>query len=139
MDEGYLKEDDQPIRVLLCDDHDGIRTLVRDLLTAEPGITVVSETADIPTLLAALPLTKPDIVLLDCMLHGRSSLEAIGAARTLSPESRILMFSAENDPAYCRRAMNLGAHGYLLKESADQLGAALRAVDGGGTYIDTTL
>ena len=127
------------IKVLLCDDHDGIRGLVRDFLADEDDITVVSETADVEGLFEALKELEPDVVLLDCTLRGRSGLDAIEEARALSPGCQILMFSADDDPAYCRKAFGLGAHGYLLKESAEQLPSAIRVVEAGGKYLDARL
>ena len=124
------------IRVLICDDHDFMRGMVCELLGREPDIRVIGETSEIEQLYAELRATRPDVLLLDRSLHGHNTLDAIPEAHELSPASRILMFSADDDPAYCSRAFALGAHGYVVKESAEHLPEAIREVSAGGTYVD---
>lgn len=125
-----------PIRVLLCDDHAVIRGLVRLMLEDEPGITVVSETSEVAGLVREARRLRPDVVLLDGRLHGLNRSDSIQATLAASPPSRILMFTSEASPAYTRRALSLGAHGYLLKDSAEFLASAIRVVHLGGVYVD---
>lgn len=126
----------QIIRALLCDDHEVMRGLIRAMLDAETDISVVSETADVEALVRESSREQPDVVVLDGRLEVQDGFDSIAAILSASPKSRILMFSSEADPAYQRRAVALGAHGYLLKDSAEHLATAVRVVKGGGTYVD---
>lgn len=127
------------IRVVLCDDHGLLRALVRTMLDNEVDITIVAEASDVAGLLCESSREKPDVVILDGRLHAEHGLDSIGALLEASPASRVLMFSSEADPAYLRRALALGAHGYLLKDSAEHLATAIRALQAGGTYVDGRL
>ena len=127
------------IRVLLCDDHDYMRRMVREFLKGEADIEVIGEVSDIEALLVTLPTVSPDVLLLDCKLHGHNTVESIGEIVARSPRSQILMFSGEDDPAYSSRALASGARGYLLKDSAEELPGALRQVAGGGSYLDARI
>lgn len=124
------------IRVLLCDDHDLMRSMVREFLAEETDMTVIGEVSSLDELFAALHDGAPDVLLLDRILHGENTLNSIVEALAAAPGSRILMFSGDDDPAYCVRALTLGASGYLLKESAEQLPEAIRLVRGGSIYLD---
>ena len=125
------------IRVLLCDDHEVIRGLVRAMLDGEADITVVTEASGVDGLLREASREQPDVVVLDGRLQNQNGFDTLAALLRASPNSRVLMFSSEVDPAYRRRALALGAHGYLLKDSAEHLATAVRVVQGGGVYLDT--
>ncbi len=128
------------IRVVIIDDHALVRSGLRLLLDAEEDITVEDEggTADDAVRLARLH--KPDVVLLDIVMPGRSGLEAAEEVREAAPDAKILVLSMQDDPSYVRQAFSAGATGYLLKEAADaELVAAVREVAGGGRYVHPTL
>jgi two-component system, NarL family, response regulator NreC len=128
------------IRVVIVDDHALVRSGLRLLLEGEDDITVEDEggTADEAVRLARLH--KPDVVLLDVTMPGRSGLEAAPEIQEAAPGARILVLSMQDDPSYVRQAFSLGATGYLLKEAADaELVAAVREVAGGGRYVHPAL
>jgi two-component system, NarL family, response regulator NreC len=128
------------IRVVIIDDHALVRSGLRLLLDAEEDITVEDEggTADEAVRLARLH--KPDVVLLDVVMPGRSGLDAAEEVREAAPDARILVLSMQDDPSYVRQAFAAGATGYLLKEAADaDLVAAVREVAAGGRYVHPAL
>ncbi len=130
----------ESIRVLLCDDHALVRSGLRRLLECEGDIEVVGEAADAEEAVAQVGAHKPDVLLLDIVLPGRSGLEAIQDLDAASPETRILILSMQDDPSYVRRAFEAGAHGYLLKDAADSdLVQAVHEVAGGHRYVHPTL
>ena len=128
------------IRVLIVDDHALVRSGLRLLLEAEEDIQVEDEGGNADDAIRLARLHKPDVVLLDVVMPGRSGLEAAPDILDASPDSRILVLSMQDDPSYVREAFSAGASGYLLKEAADaELVAAVREVAGGGSYVHPAL
>ncbi|HZR95754.1 MAG TPA: response regulator transcription factor [Gaiellaceae bacterium] len=128
------------ISVVIVDDHALVRSGLRMLLEAEDDIAVEDEggTADEAVRLARLH--KPDVVLLDVTMPGRSGLDAVPEVLEAAPKAKVLVLSMQDDPSYVRQAFAVGATGYLLKEAADaELVAAVREVAGGGRYVHPTL
>ena len=106
------------IRVLIVDDHAVVRTGLRLLLDREEDIEVVGEAGDGDAGVRAARLEKPDVVLLDVVMPGRTGLEACAEVVEAS-KGRVLMLSMRDDPSYVREAFAAGASGYMLKEAAD--------------------
>jgi two-component system response regulator NreC len=128
------------IRVVIVDDHALVRSGLRLMLDAEEDITVEDEggTADEAVRLARLH--KPDVVLLDVVMPGRSGLDAAAEVLEAAPDAKVLVLSMQDDPSYVREAFGAGASGYLLKEAADaELVAAIREVAAGRRYVHPTL
>jgi two-component system response regulator NreC len=128
------------IRVLLCDDHALIRSGLRGLLDIEDDLEVVGEAATTEDAIRQVRTVRPDVVLLDIGLPGRSGLDAIPDLQTASAQIRILILSMQDDASYVRRAFDAGANGYLLKDAADsELVEAIREVAAGRPYIQPVL
>ena len=125
-----------PIRLVLVDDHEVVRSGLRRVLEAQPGWSVEAEVGDIDSALRATLGHKPDVLILDLNLAGVSSLEYIPALLERSPATRIVVLTMQTDPAYARDALRAGASAYVLKEAAeDELVTAVRAAADGGTYL----
>ncbi|MES1248979.1 MAG: response regulator transcription factor [Actinomycetota bacterium] len=125
---------------MIVDDHAVVRSGLRLVLEGADDITVEDEggTADEAVRLARLH--KPDVVLLDVTMPGRSGISATAEIKQASPNASILVLSMHDDPSYVRQAFAEGASGYLLKEGADaELFAAVREVASGGRYVHPTL
>jgi two-component system, NarL family, response regulator NreC len=130
----------KPIRVLIVDDHTLVRSGLRLLLEAEKGFVVEDEAADAEEAIRLARLHKPDIVLLDVVMPGRSGIEAASDILAAAKHTRILVLSMQDDPSYVRQAFAAGARGYLLKEAADdELVQAVREVASGGRYVHPAL
>jgi two-component system response regulator NreC len=128
------------IRLVIVDDHAVVRSGLRLVLEGEEDIRVEDEggTADEAVRLARLH--KPDVVLLDVTMPGRTGLSATAEIKQAAPDAAILVLSMHDDPSYVREAFAEGASGYLLKEGADaELVAAVREVASGGRYVHPTL
>jgi two-component system response regulator NreC len=129
-----------PIRVLIVDDHTLVRSGLRLLLEAEKGFVVEDEAADADQAIRLTRLHKPDVVLLDVVLPGRSGIDAAGEILAAAKHTRILVLSMQDDPSYVRQAFAAGASGYLLKEAADDdLVQAVREVATGRRYVHPAL
>jgi two-component system response regulator NreC len=129
-----------PIRVLIVDDHTLVRSGLRLLLEGEGGFLVEDEAGDADQAIRLARLHKPDVILLDVVMPGRSGLEAAAEILEAAPRTRILVLSMQDDPSYVRQAFTAGASGYLLKEAADdELVQAVRDVAAGGRYVHPTL
>jgi two-component system response regulator NreC len=125
----------EPIRVLLADDHTLVRGGVRKILEAHSDLRVVGEAADGAAALSALASAKPDVLVLDLTMPGMDGFEVLTRARGLAPALKVLVLTMHAGPEVVARAIECGADGYLLKDSAVQdLVAGIRAVMGGGSY-----
>jgi two-component system, NarL family, response regulator NreC len=129
-----------PIRVLVCDDHALVRSGLRRLLESESTFDVVGEAADAEQAVAMVAELRPDVLLLDVVMPGRSGIEAMGDLHAASAETRVLVLSMQDDPSYVRQAFAAGAHGYLVKEAADaDLIQAIHDVASGHRYVHPSL
>jgi two-component system, NarL family, response regulator NreC len=128
------------MRVVIADDHALVRSGLRMLLESEGDFEVVAEAGTADEAVRAARLEKPDVVLLDVVMPGRSGLDAVAEVLDAAPDAKVLVLSMQDDPRYVREAFAAGASGYLLKEAADaELVAALREVGAGGRYVHPTL
>jgi two-component system response regulator NreC len=126
--------------VILADDHAVVRKGLRLLIDAEPGLQVVAEAGTVPDALMKTRAHRPGVLILDLNMPGGSSLEAIPQIREDTPMTAIVVLTMQNDPAFARRALQAGAAGFVLKESADdELLEAVRQAANGGTYLNPSL
>jgi DNA-binding NarL/FixJ family response regulator len=128
------------IRVLLTDDHTLFRQGIRTLLAAEPDIEVSGEAANASDAVTMARQVRPDVVLMDIGMQGMSSFEATRLIRKERPETRVVFLSMYDDEDYLAECVDMGASGYILKESpADQLMTAIREVHRGGSFLSPRL
>ena len=127
----------KPIRVLLVDDHPLFRAGIKACLDAHLDISVVGEASDGLEAIQNAKALNPTVILLDIGLPKMNGLEAAKRLRQEQPQCEILVLSAHNRSEYLVRFLELGAKGYIIKDSpADQLLIAVRAVSKGQKYID---
>jgi len=125
------------IRVLIADDHAVLRAGLRLLLDAQDDMDVVGEAADGAEALKLTREKRPHVVLLDLAMPGQGGPATISAMRQASPDTRVLVLTMHDDPAYVRAVLDAGAAGYVVKTSADtDLLRAIRRVHGGGVFVD---
>jgi two-component system, NarL family, response regulator NreC len=128
------------IRIVLADDHTVVRSGLRMLLDGEADFEVVAEAGDVERARRCVRGHHPAVLVLDLNMPGGSSLEAIPTLRAESPSTQIVVLTMQEEPAFARHALEAGALGYVLKESADdELVQAVRAAAGGGTYLTPRL
>ena len=128
------------IRTVIVDDHAVVRSGLRLVLENESDIEVVAEAADARNAVFEARAHHPDVILLDVVMPGRSGIEAIPDLLEESPQSKVLVLSMQDDPAYVREAFGAGASGYVLKEAADaEVVAAVREVAAGERYVHPAL
>jgi two-component system response regulator NreC len=128
------------IRVLVVDDHAVVRAGLRRVLDAEADIETVGEAPTAERAVFEALETKPDVVLLDVVMPGKTGIEGLPALLQAVPDARVLMLSMQDDPRYVREAFEAGASGYVLKEAADtDVVDAVRAVASGERYVHPAL
>lgn len=128
------KPDRPRLRVLFADDHDSVRSILRALLLAEGDIEIVGEAVNGPAAVEQVRDTKPDLVIMDLNMPGLDGISATREVLQFCPATRVLVFSANRDPAMVLRAEAAGASGYVFKPATRALLiGALRAVQRGRT------
>ena len=126
------------IRILIADDHAIVRDGLRQLFALCSDLQVVGEAANGKELLEHLRGSGVDIVLLDMNMPGISGVELIKRLRVHYSSLPVLVLSMHNELQIARRALHVGANGYLTKDcDAEMLTAAIRKVASGGRFLDT--
>src|SRR5690348_5221507 len=109
------------------------------LLEVHHDLEVVGEAEDGSDVSRKAGELRPDVVLLDLTMPGPPSGEVIRQVLRVCPETRVLILTMHDDPAYLASAMASGASGYVVKKVADsELLLAIRAVHAGRTFVDLT-
>jgi two-component system NarL family response regulator len=130
----------EPIRVLVCDDHDLFRKGLRMVLEAEEDIVVVAEAADGEQAVARVEELAPDVVLMDVRMPRLGGIDATRIIRQLFPTTRIIVLTVSDEEDDLYGAVKAGANGYLLKEvSIEEVADAVRAVYAGQSLISPSL
>ncbi|HKE63791.1 MAG TPA: response regulator transcription factor [Micromonosporaceae bacterium] len=128
------------IRVLLAEDQGMMRGALALLLALESDIEIVADVASGDAVVPAAIDARPDIALLDIEMPGMSGLDAAAALRQAVPDCKVLMLTTFGRPGYLRRAMEVGASGFLVKDApVEELAAAIRKVLAGERVVDPTL
>jgi DNA-binding NarL/FixJ family response regulator len=125
---------------MIADDHAILRAGLKMLVNAQADMEVVSEAADGEKAIQTARETKPEVALLDLTMPRVGGMKALQEMARDCRETRVLVLTMHDDPAYLRSALAAGASGYLLKRAVDaELIAAIRAVDRGGIFVDPRL
>jgi len=124
------------IGILLADDHTMLRDGLRTLLEKQSDLRVVGVAADGREAVAAAAQLQPDVVVMDISMPDMNGVEAARRICQARPETRVVMLSMHSNAEHVYRALEAGATGYLLKDSAGaELVAAIRAVHAGRRYL----
>lgn len=132
------------LRLVLAEDHYLVREGTRRLLETHPDVEVIAVCGDLDSLLAAVDVEQPDVVVTDIRMPPTGMDEGIRAAEQLRethPDVGVVVLSQYADPRYALPLLEQGTAGraYLLKErvaDVEQLVAAIRAVAAGGSVVD---
>ena len=131
---------DEPIRVLIVDDHALIRRSLDLALTAEPDIEVVGEASDGQEAVEMADRLMPDVVLMDVRMPRQSGIEATRTIKASVPSSRVIMLTVSDEEEDLFEAIKAGATGYLLKDvQIDEVPDAVRGVHEGQSLINPAM
>ena len=125
------------IKVFLLDDHEIVRRGVRDMLEAEPDITVIGEAGTAESALARIPALRPHVAVLDVRLPDGDGVTVCREIRSRMPEVACLMLTSFGDDEALFDAIMAGAAGYVLKQiRGTDLVGAVRTVASGESMLD---
>ncbi len=128
------------ITILLADDHAIVREGLRFLLEAQPDMEVVAEASDGRDAVQVATELQPAVAIMDITMPGLNGIEASLQIKESCPETRIIVLSMHSTSEHIFRALQAGAVGYLLKESAPpQVVDAVRAVHCGRRYLSPSI
>jgi two-component system, NarL family, response regulator DesR len=131
---------DRVIRVLIAEDQSMVRGALRALLELEEDLTVVAEVGRGDEVVDAAREHRPDVALLDIEMPGCDGIEAARALAGAVPDCRAVVLTTFGRPGFLRRAMEVGAAGFLVKDApVAELARAIRAVVAGERVIDRDL
>ncbi|MBO0691635.1 MAG: response regulator transcription factor [Acidimicrobiaceae bacterium] len=124
------------IRVFLLDDHQLVREGVRHVLEADEDLVVVGEAGTAEEALAAIPVSRPDVAVLDVRLPDGNGVDVCREIRSTHPEVGCLILTSFADNEVIAHAVLAGAAGYVLKEiQRNELVTAVRSVASGHSLI----
>ena len=126
-----------PIRVLIADDHGGVREGLRAFLELQDGIAVAGEAADGEAAVLEAERLRPDVILMDLVMPRLDGVAAMRALRERVPSARVVVLTSFLDDDRLLPAIRAGAAGYLLKNVQPRdLARAVRLAAAGETLID---
>ncbi len=128
------------IRVIVADDHAVVRRGLKEILTAEPDMSVIAEACDGREAIEMVRAHACDLVVLDVTMPGMNGLEVLKHLQHERPRLPVLVLSVHPEDQLALRVLKAGAAGYMTKESApEELVKAVRRVVAGGRYVSDTL
>lgn len=126
----------EKISVLIADDHKLIRDTWSFILNNDPRFQVIAECGDSEQAVEAARIKRPNIVLMDINMLPISGFEATERIRKVSPASKIIGVSMHSQPAYAKKMLQIGARGYVTKNSSkEEMMKAILEVHQGNKYI----
>ena len=130
----------KPIRLVLADDHDLVRSGIKALLSMVEGVEVIAEARDGRELVTLVESLKPDVVMTDISMPGMDGIAAISEIHGKHPEVRLLVLSMYDTVDFVKRAVASGACGYLMKDAPPfELEQAVRSVMATGSYFSPAI
>ena len=125
-----------PKKILIVDDHPMIREGLAQWIGHDPGLEVCGGAGDAPEALEKIAALKPDLVLTDITLPGKSGLELIKDIQAQHPRALVLVLSMHDETLYAERVLRAGGRGYIMKEEGGKkIAQAIRQVLDGQIYV----
>lgn len=133
-------QDKQVISVVLVDDHSLVRDGIKSLLAKEPHIDVIEEASDGQQGLNIIAELEPDVAIIDIRMPGMDGIETVRHLTQASTSTKALMLSMHDAEEYILNAVEVGAHGYLLKDASKQeFLTAIQTVAQGEKYFSGSI
>lgn len=133
-------QSDKKIRIILYEDNRDLREGMAFLLQATPGLELAGVFPDANNLEMQIPGLKPDVVLMDIDMPGRSGIDATPLVKALRPETQVVMLTVFEEEDKIFQSIRNGASGYLLKRTPpSEIIAAIQDVYGGGSPMTSTI
>ncbi len=124
------------ISVVIVEDHQLVREMWGQLFAIKKEIEVIGKSGEFNEAVEMIRAKRPDIVLLDINLPGASGMDAVPLIRKYAPGTRIIAVSMHSQPAYARKMLQMGAKGYVTKNSShDEMFVAIDTVMSGKNYV----
>jgi DNA-binding NarL/FixJ family response regulator len=128
------------ITIVLADDHAIVRQGLRQILLAQPDLSVAGEAANHGEVMQLVRKGPPDVLVLDINMPGKNGIDTLKQVKQEYPRLPVLMLSMYPEDQYAVRALKAGASGYLTKmAAAEQLVDAIRMIARGKKYITPEL
>ena len=128
------------MRVLIADDHAIVRGGLKQILIKMDEVSEVDETGDGHEALAKIEENNYDLVILDISMPGMSGLDILKTMKDRNETAHVLILSIYPQEQYAIRALNLGASGYLCKDSIyEEIQTSIKKIASGGRYISSSL
>jgi DNA-binding NarL/FixJ family response regulator len=128
------------IRLLVVDDHPVVRDGLRLMLETQADMKVVAEAANAEEALTAFVAHKPDVVVMDLRLPGKSGAEAAASLQRTHPGARVIILTSYGQDAEIQSVLRAGVRAYLRKDvDRSQLLNVIRTVHAGGRYLPPTI
>lgn len=129
-------ESPAPWKVFIVEDHPVFREGLAQTLNAEPDLSVCGKACSAEQALEAIPRFKPDVVLVDLTLPGKSGLQMIKEIRNTDRNIKLLVVSMHDESLYANRVLRAGGDGYVMKqEDPEEIVRAIRDVLNGYLYV----
>lgn len=129
-----------PIRLMLVDDHDLVRTSLKAFLDSQAGMSVVAEASNGQDALRLAQESQPNVTIMDITMPGVDGLETTRRMRAACPECKVLALTVHTDKQYFFEMLSAGAAGYVTKDAAaEDLLDAIHAVADGQVYLQPAL
>lgn len=127
-------------RILLVDDHPLVLGGYRLMLDSQPDLVVCATATNAAQAIETAGRERPDLIITDLTMPGRSGLDLIKDLAALMPEAKVLVVSMHDEMLYAERALKAGARGFVMKESDNEtVLAAVRRVLAGEIYVSPQL
>jgi DNA-binding NarL/FixJ family response regulator len=124
------------VTVIIVEDHRLVREMWEQLFAGKQDIEVIGKIGEFDEAVEMIKSKRPDIVLLDINLPNASGLDAVPLIRKYSPGTKIIAVSMHSQPAYAKKMLQLGAKGYVTKNSShDEMYEAIDSVLAGKVFI----
>lgn len=128
---------ENPIRVLIVDDHGVVRMGLRTFFELVDDIEVVGEASDGSEAIAVARRLRPDVILMDLLMPAMDGITAIGRIKDELPETEIVAMTSFIEEEKVTAALEAGASGYLLKDAeAEEVADAVRSAFNGEVHLD---